>query len=124
MPNVVPPAVYLTNLETMGKMEKIIGGPLTFARLMSSFRLCEGWSMAEMAEKLGVSRSHVNDVEKGRKAVSPARAAEWARKLGYGESLFVRLALQDLLDETGLNMSVELRHRAKGRRKATNVRAA
>ena len=80
--------------------------------------------MAEMAEKLGVSRSHVNDVEKGRKAVSPARAAEWARKLGYGESLFVRLALQDLLDETGLNMSVELHHRDKGRRKATNGRSA
>ena len=32
---------------------------------------------------LGVSRSHLCDVEKGRKVVSPERAAAWAKLLGF-----------------------------------------
>ena len=34
---------------------------------------------------LGVSRSHICDIEKGRKVVSPERAAKWANVLGYSD---------------------------------------
>jgi transcriptional regulator with XRE-family HTH domain len=37
----------------------------------------------ELAKKLGISKSHLNDIEKGRKAVSPERAARFAKILGY-----------------------------------------
>ena len=51
---------------------------------------------------LSVSKSHLCDVEKGRKTVSPEQAARWARILGYPESVLVRLAIQGTLDAAGL----------------------
>jgi transcriptional regulator with XRE-family HTH domain len=49
----------------------------------------------EFAETLGISKQHLSHIENGRKVVSPERAARWASLLGYAESQFVRLALQD-----------------------------
>ncbi|MFM8410923.1 MAG: XRE family transcriptional regulator, partial [Alphaproteobacteria bacterium] len=57
---------------------------------------------------LGVSKSHLCDVEKGRKTVSPESAARWAGILGYPESVFVRLAIQAGLDAAGLRYKVEI----------------
>ena len=57
---------------------------------------------------LGVSKSHLCDVEKGRKTVSPERAARWAHILGYPESVLVRLAMQGELDAAGLKYRVAI----------------
>ena len=40
--------------------------------------------------------------------VGPARAAEWARILGYGEKQFIRYALQDLVRHEGLECHVNV----------------
>ena len=71
-------------------------------------RKSEGLSQDECAKKLGVSKSHLCDVEKGRKAVSPERAAKWARVLGYPESVLVKLAIQAELDAAGLKYKVDI----------------
>ncbi len=42
------------------------------------------------------------------KGVSPERALQFAPTLRHIESLFVKLALQDLVDEAGLNATVVL----------------
>ncbi len=97
-------------------LENIIGGPLTFGGLMLSIREGEEWTMAEMAEKLGVSRGFISNIEKG-KAVRPEAAAKYARILGYGEQQFVRLALQDHIRRSGLDYEVRL-ERTSGHRKA------
>jgi len=89
-------------------LEKITGGPLTFARLMWSMRRCEEMSQDDFAKLLGISKSHLCDIEKGRKSVSPKRAAHFARKLGYSEKQFVKFALQATLDNDGLKYSIEL----------------
>jgi transcriptional regulator with XRE-family HTH domain len=89
-------------------LEKLGGGPLTLGRALASVRKSESLSQDECAKKLGVSKSHLCDVEKGRKTVSPERAAKWARVLGYPESVFVRLAIQATLDAAGLKYTVEL----------------
>jgi transcriptional regulator with XRE-family HTH domain len=60
------------------------------------------------AKKLGISKSHLCDVEKGRKTVSPERAAKWARIFRHPESVFVRLAIQGGLDSAGLKYRVEV----------------
>jgi transcriptional regulator with XRE-family HTH domain len=86
-------------------LEKL-GGEYTFGAMLSSIREGEELSQAEMARRLGVSRSHLCDIEKGRKAVSPARAAEFALVLGMSEKQFVRVALQELVNETGLKVQV------------------
>ncbi len=48
--------------------------------------LSEEMSQVEFAKQLGISRSHLCDIEKGRKSVSVARAARFAKILGYGEA--------------------------------------
>ncbi|MCC7385545.1 MAG: helix-turn-helix transcriptional regulator [Deltaproteobacteria bacterium] len=83
-----------------------ITGPLTFGRMLESFRLSEELSQVAMARKLRIPRQHLCDVEKGRRQVSAERAAEFARRLGYSEHQFVALALQDQLKNAGLKMKV------------------
>jgi transcriptional regulator with XRE-family HTH domain len=94
--------------DTMKVLEKMSGGPLTLGRAMESIRKGEELSQDECAKKLGVSKSHLCDVEKGRKTVSPERAAKWARTLGYPESVLVRLAIQGALDAAGLRYRVDI----------------
>jgi antitoxin HigA-1 len=87
-------------------LEQISGAPLSLGTAIESVRKSEELSQDECARKLGVSKSHLCDVEKGRKTVSPERAAKWARVLGYPESVFVRLAIQGELDAAGLRYKV------------------
>ncbi len=94
--------------EAIKLLEKISGGPLTLARAIESIRKAEDLSQDECAKKLGVSKSHLCDVEKGRKTVSPERAAKWARALGFPESVLIRLAIQSELDAAGLRYKVEI----------------
>lgn len=84
-------------------LEHLNDGPLTIGDLLWSIREGEELSMAAFAEQLGISRSHLNDIEKGRKPVSPQKAAEYAQILGYSEQQFIRLALQDLLNRNDLD---------------------
>jgi len=65
-------------------------------------------SQAAFARKLGISPSHLCDIEKGRKVVSAQRAARFARILGRSPEQFVRLSLQELVDEAGLKMRVNI----------------
>lgn len=87
-------------------LEKITGGPVTLGRLIESIRLGEELSQADLAKKLKISRSHLNDIEKGNKAVSPKRAARFAKALGHSEERFVELSLQSLVDKAGLKLKV------------------
>ena len=57
---------------------------------------------------LGISQSSLCDLEKGRKVPSPSRAVSIAQTLGVSENLWVQVALQDQLDEQGLNFKVSV----------------
>lgn len=89
-------------------LEDIVGGPLTLGDLLQSIRVGEEISQADFARRLEISRSHLCDIEKARKTVSPRRAAQFARRLGYSETQFVRLALQGMVEEAGLDLRVQL----------------
>lgn len=87
-------------------LEKLTGGPVTLGKLIEAIRLGEEASQTEFSRRLRISRSHLNDIEKGNKSVSPERAARFARYLGHAEERFVELALQSMLDEAGLKLKV------------------
>ncbi len=89
-------------------LEDVAGRPLTLGGFLESIRLGEEMSQVDFAEKLGISASHLCDIEKGRKVVSPERAARFANILGRSEQQFVRLALQELVDVAGLRMRVDV----------------
>lgn len=94
--------------DAMKFLEKKAGTPLSIAALLVSIRESEEMSQVEFASLLEISRAHLCDIEKGRKGVSPSRAAVFAQKLGYSETLFVKLALQDLVIREGLDLHVDV----------------
>ncbi len=90
-------------------LEKSTGGPITLGKLLEAIRLGEELTQPQFAKKLGISKSHLNDIEKGRKSISPERAAKFAVILKYSPTRFVALSLQAMIDQAGLKMHVELR---------------
>ena len=87
-------------------LEKRVG-PLTLSALILATREGDQMSQAEFARLLAISKSHLSDIECGRKSVSPDRAVRFARALKQSEAQFLRLALQDLVDRAGLRFRVE-----------------
>lgn len=94
--------------ETMKFLESAAGRTLSLGGLLESTRLGEEMSQAAFAKKLGISASHLCDIEKGRKVVSPERAVRFAKVLGRSPEQFVRLSLQELVDEAGVKMRVNV----------------
>ncbi len=93
---------------TMKYLAQTAGRPLTLGGLLESIRLGEEMSQAAFARKLGVSPSHLCDIEKGRKVVSPERPARFARILDRSAEQSVHLSLQEMVDEAGLKMKVDV----------------
>ena len=87
-------------------LDELIGEPETLGSFLAAIREGEGMSQVEFAAKLGISKSHLCDIEKGRKVVSAERAARFAEILGYLPTSFVELALQDLLNRSDLGLRV------------------
>lgn len=83
-------------------------GELTFGGLIQAMREADEMSQVEFAKKLGISKQHLCDIEKGRKFVSPERATRFARILGHSEKSFVALALQDTVNQGGLKLKVSV----------------
>ena len=93
---------------TMKYFEDITGGTLSLGRFLQAIRLGEEMSQVEFAGQLGISKSHLCDIEKGRKLVSPERASVFAKTLKYSSEQFVRLALQDQVEKAGLKFKVKI----------------
>ena len=89
-------------------LENLVGGKLTFGRLLYSIRMGEEISQVDFAKNLGISKSQLCDIEKDRRAVSPLRAVNWAKKLGYSPEQFLELALQTSLNKEGIPYTVKL----------------
>lgn len=83
-------------------------GPLTFSRALEAYRLCEELPQKDFAKFLNISSASLCDLEKGRRIPSPTRAAQIARRLKEPESFWVQLALQDHLNEAGLDLKVSV----------------
>lgn len=94
--------------KTLAHLEKITGGKLTLGKLIWAIRQADEITQIEFAAKLNISKQHLCDIEHDRKSISPKLASQYAEILGYSKELFIRLALQDLVDRDGLNVRVEV----------------
>ncbi|WP_413613137.1 helix-turn-helix domain-containing protein [Bdellovibrio sp. HCB-110] len=83
-------------------------GRLSFGSFLHSWRISEEISQTAFAKKLGISVQNLNDLEKGRRIPSPARAAKIAKKLGLDEMVVIQLAIRDSLYKDGLKYDVQL----------------
>ena len=89
-------------------LDELVGTPQSFGDMLENIRECDELSQKEFAKKLKISPSHLCDIEKNRKVVSPERAARFAKILGYSQPIFVKYAIQAMLDQAGLKFKVEL----------------
>ena len=94
---------------TVNLLENLSGGPLSLGRLIAAIRVGEEFTQTDFAKRLGVSKAHLCDVEKDRRIVSPTRANQWAKKLGYDPEQFIALALQGELLKCGLSYNVSVK---------------
>jgi transcriptional regulator with XRE-family HTH domain len=83
-------------------------GPLTFSRMLRAVRLADEVTQVEFSRRLGITKAYLCDIERGRRSVSPEKAAEFAHKLGYGPEVFIQLALQAELDKADLPFRVKV----------------
>ena len=94
--------------DAMQFLETLVG-ELTCGGLIEAMRQAEEMSQVDFAKKLGISKQHLCDIEKGRKFVSPERAAKFAKILGHSEKEASWLsALQDIVDQGGLKLKVSV----------------
>ncbi len=89
-------------------MEEVMGEGFSFAMLLRSIRTRDDLTQRELADKLGVTVSHVSDIENGRKFVSVERASDFAHKLKDSEKFFVAIALRDQLNQADLDYKVNI----------------
>ncbi|MFH1223602.1 MAG: helix-turn-helix domain-containing protein [Pseudomonadota bacterium] len=66
-------------------------------------------TQTEMAKILGVSRSMVCDIEKGRQFVSPTLALKIANKAGLSPREALRLCFQDQLRKAKIKYEVDIK---------------
>lgn len=89
-------------------LESLTGGSLTMAKILYAIRSGEEMTQSEFADLLGISRSNLCDIEKGRRFISAEMAARFAERLGDSKKQFVRIALQDQLNRVGLKYHVNI----------------
>ncbi len=89
-------------------LEALRGGPLSFGKMIESLRQADEISQTELAKKMQISRAHLCDIEKGRRAITVERAAQFAKIMGYSVNQFVATALEDQLRKAGMKAKVHL----------------
>ena len=92
-------------------LEKELGSP-TFGTFLRAARVAIDATQADLAKTLGVSKSIICDIEKGRQLVSPALAQKIARKAGLSEKVAIKLCLQDQLAKAKISLSVDVKDAA------------
>jgi DNA-binding XRE family transcriptional regulator len=83
-------------------------GPLSFSGFLRGARASLDLSQTDMAKLLGMSRSTLCDIEKGRHLVSASLASKIAKKLELPEFVAVMAALQDQVTKAKLNYTVKI----------------
>ena len=80
--------------------------PLSFGGFIRSARTMRDLSQTDMADYLGVSKSTLCDIEKGRQLVSIDLASKIAKKCELSEVVAVEMAIRDQLRKSGLKFDV------------------
>ncbi len=94
--------------KTVKTIEKIAGTELTFGRVLWAIRTCDELTQEVFSDMLGVSKQYLSALENDRKVVSIKQAQRFAQILGQSEKLFIKYALQDLLNKYHVKYQVDL----------------
>ena len=90
-------------------LQNLLDERMSLGMAIRSIRECDNISQGELSSKLGVTQSYLSDLENNRKQVSPKKAAEFATTLDQSQKQFIRLAIQDALERSGLHYEVDIK---------------
>nr|HAT8714956.1 helix-turn-helix domain-containing protein [Legionella jordanis] len=96
------------NINAKDYLEKLVGR-MSLGKAIRAIRQSENENQINFAQRLGVSKQYLCDLEHDRKIVSPKKAKQFAETLGYSPEHFIALALQDSLEHDGIHMTVEVK---------------
>ena len=83
-------------------------GPVTFALFLRAARESLGLTQTEMAQKLGLAKGTLCDVEKGRQLVSVTLAKKIAVKAKLSQALAIKACIQDQLNKANVHLTFKL----------------
>jgi len=82
---------------------------MTFGGLVRSLRMSDAISQVALANKLGVSKQFLSDVEHNRKDIGISFAKKISDALGYSIEPLIELLIRDQLKQQDLHYTVELK---------------
>jgi DNA-binding XRE family transcriptional regulator len=96
------------NIKEANKVFEKVSGPFTFAKFTLGIRTTLMLSQVEMAKKLGISKSALCEIEKGRTLVSAQAAVRYAKKAGFSIKVALEACFQDQLRKANINKRVKI----------------
>ena len=99
--------MHTDSLDFKNYLEERVGFH-TFGMFVRSARTVMDLSQVEMAKFLGLSKSTLCDIEKGRQLVSPTLAAKIAKKCKRSVKVAIAASLQDQLRKANLKYTVSV----------------
>ena len=90
-------------MDLLKKIESV-----NFGGFLRAARTSMGVTQEEMAQKIGVSKSMICDIEKGRQLTSPKMALKIARAAKLSEEQALSLCFQDQLKKLKVDMRIKL----------------
>ncbi len=100
------------SIKEANQVFKKVHGPFTFAIFILGIRTTLNLTQVQMAKKLGISKSALCEVEKGRTLVSPQAAVRYAKKAGFSETVALEACLQDQLTKAKIKKRVKIENAA------------
>ncbi len=82
---------------------------MTFGGLVRSLRMSDEISQVALAEKIGVSKQFLSDVERNKKDIGIPFAKKVSEALGYSIEPLLELLIRDQLKRYHLHYDVELK---------------
>jgi len=84
-------------------------GKLSVGEFLHAWRMSEEMTLKDFGKLIGLSAANLCDIEKGRKGVSPVKAAQIARAIGIPPTVLIRLSVEESLRAIGLRYTVEVK---------------
>ncbi len=81
---------------------------ITFGQSLRAFRKCEAWTLAEAANKLGISAQLLSAYETGKRLPSLSKVVSMADVFGTEPSVWVHYRVQDEMRQLGFESTVHI----------------
>ena len=96
------------SIKSKAFLKKLEGKRFTFGTLLTHLRHEAGMPQVELANRMGVSKGLICDIEKGRRFASIKLSLDVAKALKFPREILLQQVFKDQLKRQNLNFSVKV----------------